>query len=235
MSSCGDAIRAGGNLPGQPEIRADFPGRKLPIARVVDGSRKGGPALGRLRHVLPGLDGAVNSPGVAANDGCQGFTSLKKGLAHALKTNTFRKSRKRNTDKIRMFAENQILTQNVGMRTWNRDLFVRLVKEKRDAGVSDEEIARALGDISTATLQGYLDQRGRAVSKKLLEFAPAYLGVELEDLWLDDASEDQVELRRARAMVRETLGKDRAADFTDEAALKWYRMAKNLIAAHASD
>ncbi len=220
-------IRTRGDLPVQPDVRADFPGRKLSVACVVDGGRKRGTTLGRLLHVLTGLDGAIDGAGVTADDEGQGLASFEKGHTHTLQTNTFCKSRKRNAYEFCKVAEMQIFTETVQMRTWNRDLFVRLVKAKKAAGFSDAQIAEGLGEMSESTLQGYLDQRGRPPSKKLLEFAPGFLHVDLEELWVEDLTDDQKELRHARAFLRDCMGHEMEASHTDEQALQWYRHAMN--------
>ena len=117
------------------------------------------------------------------------------------------------------------------MGVWpQRPRFIELVKAKVKAGASMAEIAHALG-MAESTLRGYMEQWSRPPKKKALELAAVYFSVDLAELLGPEIPEADMELRHARAMMRDSLGADKAASTPDEDALKFYRLAKSVIAA----
>jgi hypothetical protein len=212
---------------------------------VVDGGRKRSPTLGRLRHVLTGLDGAVDGPRVAANDGGEGVALLQKGQTrrvHALQTNTFRKSGKGQSNDFRKVAEMQVFTETVGMpfpkqraskksNVWpQRPRFIELVKAKERSGVPFEEIAEHL-DMKPSTLQGYIEQWTRPPSKKAISLASGYFKVHISEIWGPEMTPDQVEIMNAYSMVREALGYEKAESMGELGVLLYYRAAKAMVSA----
>jgi hypothetical protein len=168
---------------------------------------------------------------VAADDGRQGFALLLEGrssASHTSKTNTFRKSGKGESYEIRKVAEKHVFTETVGMRKWNRDLFVKLVKAKVASGVPFEAIAQGL-EMAPATLQGFMDQRDRPPSKRMLDLAPDFFQVDLDDLWAEDLKPEAIELRHARSMLRDSLGYEVAETYSDAATLQWYRFGLTML------
>jgi transcriptional regulator with XRE-family HTH domain len=115
------------------------------------------------------------------------------------------------------------------MRVWNWELFKKLVRTKEAAGVPLSEQATAL-EVSHSTLQGYLDQRDRPPSKRMLELAPGYYRVKLDDLWVQSGLTDEaIEIQRARSMLLDCMNSDEASAMSDSEALSWYRFAKSTL------
>lgn len=225
-------MRAGRDLPGLPQIRAYLPGRKFAIACVVDGDTKRAATFRRLGHVLPGLNGTVDGPGVAPNHEGDGLALGFEGnrlLLHTNKANTFRKPIKGESYGNRNLAKEQTFTETVGMDVWpQRPRFVALVKAKVKAGTPFAEIATALG-MTPATLQGHMEQHSRPPSKKLLTLAPTYFNIPIWELWGRPMSEEEAELVEAHAMMRSIMGYEVAAKVSDADALKHYRFAKTML------
>lgn len=224
-------MRARWDLPHSEDIRAQFPGRKLAIACVMDSHRKlstAGDGLSRparVKHPEDGLLGPSRGSGERFALRLQG----RSGTLHTLKTNTYRKPRKPAANENRKIAENLRLTENAGMRVWNWELFKKLVRTKEAAGVPLSEQATAL-EVSHSTLQGYLDQRDRPPSKRMLELAPGYYRVKLDDLWVQSGLTDEaIEIQRARSMLLDCMNSDEASAMSDSEALSWYRFAKSTL------
>lgn len=225
-------MRAGRDLPDTPNIRAQFPGRKLPVARVVNRRRKFTTTCDRFPGTT-GIEDTQDGLWGPAREGGEHFALCLQGRAralHTLNTNTYRKQRKGDAYGKCKIAENLRLTETVQMRTWNWELFKNLVKAKEASGTPVAEQAMALG-MEEATLRGYVEQRSRPPSKKLLDLAPDYYQVELDDLWIPAGQEQrEVEIRHARTFLRDCLNAEEATAYTDDEALGMYRLAKSTLA-----